>query len=143
MASHRIPAPTVRAMLAMSSRAQVKRARFAFTMSPSFEGPVALWSATGLSQKRSLALRPRLATGLPWAILRTEGLLPLEQNVRPARRKSHGPTVLGASHPSGQCPGAPFARCAQSSGGCFSARRLQAGPDSRAGTPHGRGDDDG
>ena len=32
---HRIPAPTVRAMLARSVSAQVKRARFAFTCSPS------------------------------------------------------------------------------------------------------------
>ncbi len=65
---HFRPAASVRAMVARSDTAMVKRARFAFTTLP-------LWLCIpsdghrqpgGLPDGRSLALRPRLATGLPW-----------------------------------------------------------------------------
>ena len=71
--SQRIPAPMVRAIDARSITAQVKRPRFAFTFD-SFESlPVSPSpSVAGRSSVtgRSLALRPRLATGLPWTRLR-------------------------------------------------------------------------
>ena len=68
---HRIPAPTVRAMALSSMMARVKRARFAFTGSPSQEWDTARFELGGRAVSRagrSLALRPRLATGLPWTI---------------------------------------------------------------------------
>ena len=76
--SHRMPAPMVRAMDASSATAQVKRARFAFTIRllrvclRCIRTP-----ATGRSPRgRSLALRPRLATGLPWTVTPMEGFSP-------------------------------------------------------------------
>ena len=71
--SHRIPAPTVRAIDARSISAQVKRARFAFTVVPFQKGLVRPWIGGRAVSVRSLALRPRLAAGLPWTIGRAEG----------------------------------------------------------------------
>jgi hypothetical protein len=67
--SHRIPAPTERASDASSISAQVKRARFAFTVySFSMKVRHSWIGGRAFSLRRSLALRPRLATGLPWTI---------------------------------------------------------------------------
>jgi hypothetical protein len=71
--SHRIPAPTVRAIDARSISAQVKRARFAFTVVPLPTGLVRPCIGGRAVSVRSLALRPRLAAGLPWTIVRAEG----------------------------------------------------------------------
>src|ERR1019366_4236898 len=76
-ASHRIPAPSVRAIDAMMANAMVKRARFAFTESHLVCRCV-IRPAAGLPwgglrfMPRSLALRPRLAAGLPWTVCPTE-----------------------------------------------------------------------
>ena len=60
-------------MIARSVNAQVKRARFAFTtLLPSFEGRDALAEGNRAVSVRSLVLRPRLATGLPWTTVRAE-----------------------------------------------------------------------
>ena len=69
-----MPAPTVSAMAASVATAQVKRARFAFTI----DSFLSLLRFTGTGSRavseRSLALRPRLATGLPWTVwARMEG----------------------------------------------------------------------
>jgi hypothetical protein len=68
---HRIPAPTVRAMALSAITAQVKRARIAFTVPLSQDWATGRQiSAAGRPPRvrRSLALRPRLTTGLPWTI---------------------------------------------------------------------------
>ena len=56
-------------MVASSAMAVVKRARFAFTIYTSFprlrRRP---GGRAASSESRSLALRPRLATGLPWTV---------------------------------------------------------------------------
>ncbi len=68
----RMPAPRLRAMVASNEMAMVKRARFAFTFYSSVPAALAI-PATGRPPRggRSLALRPRLAAGLPWTVLRT------------------------------------------------------------------------
>jgi hypothetical protein len=65
----RIPAPRLRAIDARSVTARVKRARFAFTIALLEMNSTAAPDRQpgGLALRaRSLALRPRLATGLPW-----------------------------------------------------------------------------
>jgi hypothetical protein len=76
---HRIPAPRLMAIDARSTSAKVKRARFAFTVTPSLSvfapGP-----ATGLScvevDPRSLALRLHLAMDLPWTAIERRAIQP-------------------------------------------------------------------
>ena len=77
--SHRIPALRVSASAASSISAHVKRARFAFTGLSLCRG-CAPGPAAGRSLARSLALRPRLAAGLPWTIFGVEGPLALERH---------------------------------------------------------------
>jgi len=61
-------------MDANSINAQVKRARFAFTTSsPINKGAIHSSIGGRAVSWRSLALRPRLATGLPWTMLGAEG----------------------------------------------------------------------
>ena len=68
----RLPAPRVRASDANATRAQVKRARFAFTIQHleqelrSHAGSRAVCRSHDGRSGRSLALRPCLAAGLPW-----------------------------------------------------------------------------
>ena len=64
--SQRIPAPMVRAMAARSVRAQVKRKslRLHAELLP-IERTLHSWAGNRAVSERSLALRPRLATGLP------------------------------------------------------------------------------
>jgi hypothetical protein len=66
----RQPAASVMAIDARSAMARVKRARFAFTISvPHRNGcEASIRQPGGLEPggRRSLALRPRLTTGLPW-----------------------------------------------------------------------------
>jgi hypothetical protein len=63
---HLIPAPRVRAIDATSAAAQVRRARYVLTVSTSYTHWPAGSAAGRSGRPRSLALRPRLATGLPW-----------------------------------------------------------------------------
>jgi hypothetical protein len=70
-------------MVASSAMAVVKRARFAFTslhlvseIAPRSGGRAAS------SGSRSLALRPRLAAGLPWTALQRRTIVVLGQNAR-------------------------------------------------------------
>jgi hypothetical protein len=70
---HRIPAPSERADAARAATTSVKRARFAFNahlqvIGVRDAGPAAGRSHSGGSPARSLALRPRLSTGLPWSV---------------------------------------------------------------------------
>jgi len=68
----RMPAPIDRAMIASSVNAQVKRARFAFT---TFSLPMKERRSDVGNRAvsvRSLVLRPRLATGLPWTTVSNE-----------------------------------------------------------------------
>jgi len=72
----------VKAMDASIATAQVKRARFAFTHD-SFES---IWLHRGpgnraVFRRRSLALRPRLTTGLPWTKVPME-VVGLDPNAR-------------------------------------------------------------
>ena len=66
-ANHRMPAPVVSAIAPSIMRANDSRARIVFTDLPFEMRTPDLVSATGRSPcgRRSLALRPRLATGLP------------------------------------------------------------------------------
>ena len=74
--SQRMPAPSVRAMDATSARTQVKRARFDFTGDSVWEiGALSIRRPGGLSG-RSLALRLRLAAGLPWTDVRAKDVRP-------------------------------------------------------------------
>ncbi len=64
--SHRIPAPTVRARDARMVNDQLRRDSLDFTIEPlRTKSCSPAWSAAGRSLARSLALRPRLTTGLP------------------------------------------------------------------------------
>lgn len=64
--SHRMPAPTDNAIAASIARAQVKRVSLAFTKhSLSGMKDRHSWAGNRAVSLRSLALRPRLATGLP------------------------------------------------------------------------------
>ena len=92
----RIPAPIVKAIAPSSMMACMKRARFAFIWY-SFPQCGLVCSRTGswaASRRRSLALRPRLTTGLPWTIIRA-GRRPSsrEENVRSARRWAYSQGV--------------------------------------------------
>src|SRR5262245_19218134 len=89
--SQRMPAPMVRAMDASIATAQVKRARFAFTYD-SFES---VWLHRGPGNRavfrgRSLALRPRLTTGLPWTKVPME-VVGLGPNAREPGRTHDSP----------------------------------------------------
>ncbi len=93
---HRIPAPIVRAIALSSAMTHMKRARFAFIWY-SFPQCGLVCSRTGswaASRGRSLALRLRLATGLPWTIFRA-GRRPSSrgENVRSARRSAYSQSV--------------------------------------------------
>ena len=92
--SQRMPAPSVRAMDATSARTQVKRTRLVFTSDSVSE---VVHSRTGdravFPLGRSLALRPRLATGLPWTVKKAEDVRPHhERYVRP------GPGHMGRKY---------------------------------------------
>jgi hypothetical protein len=64
--SQRMPAPSVRAIDATSARTQVKRARFDFTSDSVWRSMHFGSGGRAVFLERSLALRPRLAAGLPW-----------------------------------------------------------------------------
>ena len=73
-------------MDASSAMAVVKRARFAFTVLHLVsEIASSARQPGGLGEPRSLALRPRLATGLPWTALRRRTFVVLDQNARTDR----------------------------------------------------------
>jgi hypothetical protein len=68
----------------------VKRARFAFTSTP--HGYGCRRSPAGgraVSLPRSLALRPRLATGLPWTVQRPRTVLVRWRHRHPGRSAHH------------------------------------------------------
>ena len=97
----RMPAPSVRAIDATSARTQVKRARFDFTgVTPDWR-QFTLGPATGRSSiGRSLALRPRLATGLPWTDLEWGTfVLDTDRTDVPVRVPSPGSTSPPVSGP--------------------------------------------
>ncbi len=94
---HFIPAPSVRAMLASSDRAMVKRARFAFTTPPhGSSGALGHRQPGGLPEGRSLALRPRLTTGLPWTVVHREASIAPSSTLGAAGRWDHPPVVPAA-----------------------------------------------
>src|SRR2546426_10344321 len=93
-------------MQAISATARPKRARFVFIaghrplraapgltapMSPAARAP----SSPQDDFSRSRALRPRLATGLPWTMCRREAAIASNGTLRDDRPTSHDPKVLG------------------------------------------------
>ena len=91
---HFIPAPSVRAMVASSDRAMVKRARFAFTTPPhGSQGALGHRQPGGLPEGRSLALRPRLATGLPWTVVHRGASIAPSGTLGGRRGPDHRPVV--------------------------------------------------
>ena len=105
--SQRIPAPTVRAIAAMRASAQLKRARLTFTFHFPFLEEVTLWIGNrAVSLGRSLALRPRLAAGLPWTTVRVEGWS-LDAMVAADGVRAHGPSVRGTTDVGRRCRSAP------------------------------------
>src|SRR3990170_3084605 len=90
--------------------AQVKRARFAFTGSPSLTGyrRPDLGGRAVSSLGRSLALRPRLATGLPWTITeRWRRTSSRGTNLGPWVGGGHSPWVPVGAGVRGSCQAAP------------------------------------
>jgi hypothetical protein len=71
----------VRASDARSARAHVRRTRLPFTNDSFRACRCRRSSATGRSsERRSLALRPRLTTGLPWTMKPAEEQVPLDRD---------------------------------------------------------------
>ena len=132
-----VPAPIVRAIDARSARAQVKRTRFAFTSTP-----LSLSRASGPGNRavfrgRSLALRPRLATGLPWTVSRWRSTCPSRPTMGGSSRAEHGTKVRVTRGRWGSCRPAPARRVGSGAvtAGFRPARRSSgpAGVDERAG----------
>src|SRR5271166_1939851 len=75
---HRMPAPSDSAMATMIATTTVKRARFALTMYSLIRGRPDSGNRAACGGHRPLALRPRLAAGLPWTDLGRERQSPHE-----------------------------------------------------------------
>src|SRR5215207_1208965 len=95
--SHRIPAVKVSAADASIITAMVKRARIAFTLcgplsTKRFIHRIGGWA---ISRRRPLALRPRLATGLPWTSPVVEGGCPRRGTYGDHRAEPNGRVVPG------------------------------------------------
>ena len=109
--NHRAPAPRLRAIVASSAmrrgEARQVRLHYPFPRScvPRFRTGGRAVSAIG---PRSLALRPRLATGLPWTSSRArDDRRPVPRNARGQSTQDHRPEVLRGRSPSGEVPSAP------------------------------------
>ena len=134
--SHRIPAPDVSARDARTVRAHERRASLAFhDRSPSSEELLAARSAAGRSLARSLALRPRLTTGLPWAIICVRTKVPLCAHCRPSSPRFRYPSSTSRHSCSGELPRGTAAAGAPGRGSAVQARRGRARCDRVDGRP--------
>ena len=105
---HLMPAPRDRAMVARSDRATVKRARFAFTAPPrcSRASCDRVSGSRAVFRGRSLALRPRLAMGLPWTVVhRGANFASCPNLCGPSVTAGHMPEVLVEPTPVGSVRG--------------------------------------